>query len=257
MADPVSAAVLAGTSCSHISLALALDFTRKRVRGSATLTIPLGASSAGAAPEVVLDVHPAVAVHAVAALPSHGSPWGGAPLALPFARRAFSKVGEALAVDLAPLRDAAGGLPATLTLRVHCTSEGGPGATFLDPPMTAGREHPFLFTQGQSVLMRTIFPLVDSPGVRVTWDATFVVEAWATVLASAQRRIVREGEEVVCGEADGRARGARVDWEGEEELLAALLPRAEAEAGAAAAAAAGLPADARAFRYAQDLCVPT
>lgn len=42
---------------------------------------------------------------------------------------------------------------------------------WLKPEQTRGGQHPFLFTQGQAILSRTWFPVQDSPGIRLTWNA--------------------------------------------------------------------------------------
>ncbi|MEP6715724.1 MAG: M1 family aminopeptidase/hydrolase, partial [Terriglobia bacterium] len=56
---------------------------------------------------------------------------------------------------------------------------------WLTSDQTAGKQHPFLYTQSEPNLARSWIPLQDSPGVRATWEARVKTPAGLKALMSA------------------------------------------------------------------------
>lgn len=151
---------------THVALDLDVDFQARRVGGTATLDI----ERKPGANEVVLDDNgleiASVTDGAGAALGykvGAGRPDMGAPLAI-------------------ALR------PDTRRIVIRYRSgAGAPALQWLTPGQTAGKRHPYLFSQGQSILNRSWIPTQDSPGIRQTWEATIRVPAPLTAVMSAPR----------------------------------------------------------------------
>jgi leukotriene-A4 hydrolase len=74
------------------------------------------------------------------------------------------------------------------TRRVNIEYETSPDAEalqWLAASQTAGKQHPFLFTQSQAILARSWIPCQDSPAIRFTYDAEVHVPAGLLALMSA------------------------------------------------------------------------
>lgn len=65
------------------------------------------------------------------------------------------------------------------------TSAEAEALQWLLPQQTAGKKHPFLFTQSQAILARSWVPTQDSPGIRFTYDAEVTVPRELIALMSA------------------------------------------------------------------------
>ena len=164
---------------SHVALDLRVEFTQRRLIGRATLTLDRAPGSSA----VVLDT-------------SHldiQSVYGPAGLSLPFSFGDDDPVlGRALRIDL----------PAGVD-RIAIDYSTRPEAAalqWLTPGQTAGRRHPFLFSQGQAILTRTWIPTQDSPAVRQTYSARVVVPRGLRAVMSAEA-LSGDGVEVRGGVA--------------------------------------------------------
>jgi leukotriene-A4 hydrolase len=155
---------------THVALDLTADFAAKSLAGTATLTV----ARAPGARTIVLDTR-GLAVSGMTA---------GDGRVLEFTRGPVDPVlGQALTVTLPDVT-----LPDTATEVVvaYATSPDAGALQWLSPAQTAGRKHPYLFSQGQSILTRTWIPTQDSPGIRQTYSARITVPKELRALMSAE-----------------------------------------------------------------------
>lgn len=153
---------------AHVSLDLTLDFERQVVRGVAELTLDY--RDRDAATQVDLDSRGLV-VHTVTGDDGHALAFELGP--------EEPQLGRRLRITLGTRRPA----------RLRIAYETGPGASalqWLAPRQTTSGKLPFLFTQSQAIHARSWIPLVDSPGVRVTYDASVHVPPGMTAVMSAE-----------------------------------------------------------------------
>ena len=77
----------------------------------------------------------------------------------------------------------------------YSTRPGAEALQWLNPSQTAGKVHPYLFTQGEAILTRTWIPIQDSPGIRMSYDARITVpkELMAVMSASNPQEKNAEG----------------------------------------------------------------
>lgn len=139
---------------THVDLDLTADFAAKTMAGTATLDV----LSAPGAQEIVLD--------SLGLQVSKVTNDRGADLPWTLGAKVSDELGEPLTVQLKGARK----------IVVHYVSAPGARALqWLPASLTAGKQKPLLFSQGQAINNRTWIPTQDSPGVRQTWSARIVV----------------------------------------------------------------------------------
>ena len=139
----------------HLDLDLTVDFSRKVLEGEAILQIERLNEENN---PLVLDTR-GLSIESVRACDGEH-----------FEETAFSLtdsddiLGQALSIELP-------GDATTVAIRYRTDPEAS-GLQWLEPRQTAGKRHPFLFTQAQAIHARSFVPLQDTPGVRITYNAT-------------------------------------------------------------------------------------
>jgi leukotriene-A4 hydrolase len=151
---------------THVALELTADFAAKTMSGRAALDFEV----APGATELVLDTQD-LAVRSVTAADGR---------ALPFKLGDADKVlGRALTIDLPPGTDR--------VVVDYATSPAAAALQWLAPSQTAGKTHPYLFSQGQAILTRTWIPTQDSPGIRQTYEARITAPQPLKVVMGAEQ----------------------------------------------------------------------
>ena len=163
---------------THVDLDLHADFGARRITGTATLDV----ESAPGAREIVLDTKDLVIREVT----------DGAGRALSWAMGAPDSIlGRPLMVQLPQ---------GTRKIAiVYGTSPEAAALQWLTPEQTAGKRHPYLFSQGQAILTRTWIPTQDSPGIRQTYSARIVVPPELKAVMSAEM-LTPEGEPAEQGQ---------------------------------------------------------
>jgi leukotriene A-4 hydrolase/aminopeptidase len=160
---------------THIDLNLTADFTQKSLIGTATLHIQRIQDDA----EVLMLDTRGLSIEKVTS--------NDEPLAF-----SMLSTDENLGT---PLQVTVG--KNTQKVSIHYqTSPSASGVQWLTPEQTAGKKHPFLFTQAQAIHARSFIPLQDSPQVRVTYNATIKTpkELVAVMSAANDPQTPRDGE---------------------------------------------------------------
>ncbi|GGD96903.1 aminopeptidase [Tsuneonella deserti] len=150
---------------THVDLDLALDFAGRTVSGTAMLDV----LAAPDARTLVLDSRGLQIKRITDA--------SGAQLPFELGTAAEGK-GAPLTIDLGP-----GPERRRITIQ-YIAAPGAEALQWLAPEQTAGKVHPFLFSQGQAILNRTWIPTQDSPGIRQTWRARITAPKPLTVVMS-------------------------------------------------------------------------
>lgn len=161
---------------THTSLDLKVDFASRVLSGTARHAL----ARAEGAKELVLDTRDLVIEDV--------TDEGGGPLDYTFGV-ADPLLGRPLIISLQ--KDTLG------VIVKYKTAPEALALLWLAPELTSGKAHPYLFTQGQAILTRTWVPLQDSPGIRITYDATILVPGDLKAVMSAEH-LTPEG--VVEGE---------------------------------------------------------
>ena len=153
---------------THVALDLRADMQAHELRGTATVTV----QRRPGATELVLDTRD-LDIERVAN--SSG-------------RTLEHTLGEADPVKGRPLTvklgDGDGQAPVVIWYK---TRPAAAALQWLAPEQTAGKRHPYLFSQGQAILTRTWIPTQDSPGIRQTYSARITVPAPLRAVMSAEQ----------------------------------------------------------------------
>lgn len=174
VADPHSYSRPDEARVEHIALDLTVDFAKKQLAGTATLRIKKQPD----ARTLVLDANDLDIRHVT-----------------------LEPGGAAVQFKLGPDDPIKG---SSLEIPIHSETTGvtieyasSPNAKalqWLEPAMTAGKKHPFLLSQSQSINARTWVPCQDSPGVRTTYEATIRVPKELLAVMSAENPQAKNAE---------------------------------------------------------------
>ena len=156
----------------HTKLDLLVDFSQKRLSGTASLTCEVKRAGTSV---VILDTkHLMIDTSAItvdaAAVPCDVQ----------------SEVGELGSALHIPIPEALRNAGCTFTATIpYSTTDKCSALQWLPKEQTAGKQHPYLFSQCQAIHARSMLPCQDTPGVKSTYEAQLQVPSELTALMSA------------------------------------------------------------------------
>ncbi|MBC7902184.1 MAG: M1 family metallopeptidase [Gemmatimonadaceae bacterium] len=150
----------------HLDLALKVDFATQKLQGKAVWTI----ENVSKGNEIIFDVN-GISIEKITT--------GEEETPAKFTTDSANEfMGAPLKISI---------LPETKRISIYySTSPDATAVQWLTPKQTAGKKHPFLFTQSQSILARTWVPCQDGPGIRFTYNARIQVPKELLALMSAE-----------------------------------------------------------------------
>lgn len=154
---------------THVSLALRVDFTAKKLLGTAVLTFDMLQEDAT---ELWLDTRDLTILRV--------SNVQQDPLAFSLAK-AENILGQKLTIVLPST-------PCRQVIIEYQTAPQAQGLQWLSPEQTAGKVLPYLFSQSQPINARSWIPLQDTPKARITFDAHIQVPHGMRAVMSAMNQ---------------------------------------------------------------------
>ena len=177
-ADPTSFSNFSDIYTKHLHLQLTADFHEHTLSGEAFLTMHVRSPTLST---ITLDTNHLVisAVHLYADSTHNQDTRQSLTYQLGERHAAF---GQPLNIDL-PFSTAR---PSTFVLGItYTTTSGSVGLQWLHSSQTAGKKHPYLFTQFQAIHCRTAVPVQDTPAIKFTYTADITVPKDLVALMSA------------------------------------------------------------------------
>ena len=177
-ADPTSFSNFQDVYTKHLHLSLTADFQQQTLSGEAFLTMHARLPTLRT---ITLDTNhlDVRAVHLYADGTRDHSARESLSFKLGEQHAAF---GQPLHIEL-PFSTAR---PSTFVVGVeYSTTSGSVGLQWLQPSQTAGKTHPYLFTQFQAIHCRTAVPVQDTPAIKFTYTADITVPSELVALMSA------------------------------------------------------------------------
>lgn len=171
MEDPATCSDLNAFRLQHVDLEMDVDMDSKRIQSQALLRVRRLTKGNSV---LQLDVfHLSISRVQIQRLQAKLTSEDDAEdLKATWQVKPFTSFGEILEISL-PLEIAQ---EDEFVIQVHYTTQPtSPGVCWLEKEQTAGKKLPYMYTQGQEVLNRSLFPCQDSPSVRITYTAAVAV----------------------------------------------------------------------------------